>query len=170
MRSIVNETGRNSTARRDGDKQSAVWIKRAAKFLRAYRRCEPDNDLTAQLALRDPAMFWAHNIWTDSTSPTRWAIEAQLLARQTDREIAFSVGCGVEAITAFSTPRPSSANGSLRSANRRTINSVGSRVAPAHCFSADSWFAAGGAEIWLAAGAPCSLAGALTTSDFSRKS
>ena len=52
----MNGTGRNSTARRDGSRETEVWIKRAAKFLRAFRRCEGNDDLIAEHALREPSV------------------------------------------------------------------------------------------------------------------
>ena len=47
-------------------------------------------------------MFWPHNLYHDAANQrTRFAIEARLLARQTNREIAFHEGCAEEYVEVY---------------------------------------------------------------------
>ena len=67
------------------------------KFLDAYRRCKHDERLLAELAWRDPQRFWAHHLFTDESSKrSRFAVEAHILARQTNRQIGYHAGCAEE--------------------------------------------------------------------------
>jgi hypothetical protein len=95
--------GPHTTAYRDGGEASASWISQMVKFMRVYRRCEDDQlDLT-RLAREHPPLFWAHFIYNADVpqGPSKWAIEAHILARETDRQIAFRVGCSEETIAAY---------------------------------------------------------------------
>jgi hypothetical protein len=69
------------------------------RFLGLYRRCENNPRLLCDLAEFIPFMFWPHYIYHDESSQrSRFAIEARILARQTNREIAFHAGCTEEII------------------------------------------------------------------------
>jgi hypothetical protein len=93
--------GPTPTGRRDGT-ESAKWIKRLARFLQAYRQCGDNQQLLCRLALEYPAMFWAHYLYhTESIQRARFAVEARIMARQSDREIVRCVGCLEETIAAY---------------------------------------------------------------------
>ena len=46
-------------------------------------------------------MFWAHSIWLEEKAPTRWAIEARILAGESDKEIAERMGVDEDVIQAY---------------------------------------------------------------------
>lgn len=96
--SIHEETGHPATPRRDGP-SGCKWIKRAVRFFRLYNTM--DDYGRGQLALEMPALFWAHDVWHRQDQPSRWAIEAHLLARETDKEIGWKLGCAPEIIDAY---------------------------------------------------------------------
>ena len=54
-----------------------------------------------KLAWECPDMFWAHYLYDQPEHPLRWSIEARILARETDREIARRIGCGEEIIQLY---------------------------------------------------------------------
>ena len=83
-------------------RESFIWIKRSMKFLDAYRRCKHDERLLTELALRDPQRFWAHHLFTDESSKrSRFAVEAHILAHQTNRQIGYRTGCAEEYIESY---------------------------------------------------------------------
>jgi hypothetical protein len=85
--------GRPPTMRRDGH-EGCVWISRSKRFLEAFRRCDNNPRLLAELADYDPVLFWPFDLYHDETNRrSRFAVEARILARQTNREIAFHTGC-----------------------------------------------------------------------------
>lgn len=45
-------------------------------------------------------IYWAHQLYHDD-SPTRWAMEAYLLSRETDAQIGFLLGCPPEVVEAY---------------------------------------------------------------------
>ncbi len=93
--------GLTPTGCRDGT-ESAKWIKRVARFLQAYRQCAGNEQLLCRLALEYPAIFWAHYLYhNESIQRARFAIEARILAQQSDREIALCVGCLEQTIAAY---------------------------------------------------------------------
>jgi len=96
---IANGEQPRATRRLDGP-NGFRWIKRAAKFKQAYDACE--NDAARRvLANQMPDMFWAHQCWLETKKPTRWHIEAAILARQDDWEIGFACGVNPEIVDAF---------------------------------------------------------------------
>jgi hypothetical protein len=97
--SIINNEGPLTTPRRDGP-DGYKWIRRAAQFKRIYNQyAEPY--MQCQLAMEMPAIFWAHHVWADDNGPTKWAIEAHILARETDKEIAWKIGSSPEVVAAY---------------------------------------------------------------------
>jgi len=94
----IVEGGPGTTPRRDG--QTRIWIKRAIEFRTASDECRNDGQRLA-LAVDFPEIFWAHRLWQDNGQPTKWAIEAYILARASNREIAARNGCSVEIIEAY---------------------------------------------------------------------
>lgn len=77
------------------------WIRRALRLKRHHAAAGNRPEVLYNLARLDPAIFWAHSIWAEDKQPTRWEIEARILAGETDEEIAKKVGCEPEVITAY---------------------------------------------------------------------
>lgn len=93
-----NSEGVATTRRRDGT-DGFAWINRAIKFGRRLDNCVNDQE-KATLAMRDPAIFWAHWIWTNP-SPLKHSVEARLLARQGDAEIGQRCNLSPESVNAY---------------------------------------------------------------------
>jgi hypothetical protein len=77
------------------------WIRRALRVKRRVDRANQRPDALYAAMLRDEDIFWAHAIWTEEKMPTRWAIEARVLAEETDEEIAEKLGARPEVVTAY---------------------------------------------------------------------
>lgn len=77
------------------------WIRRAVKLKRHFARSGGRHERLYALMLRDSDLFWAHSIWLEEKAPTRWAIEARVLAGESDEEIADKVGTDVSVISAY---------------------------------------------------------------------
>jgi len=76
------------------------WIKRAAKFKQRYDACETEMDQVT-LSRQMPDLFWAHHAWLQNKLPTRWHLEAHILARADDWEIGFAAGLSPEIVEAY---------------------------------------------------------------------
>lgn len=91
---IVDEGQQRPTRRRDGE-ENVVLIRKAVSFRRDFVEAVGSHNVMAQVSLADAyqSLVWAHQIYSDETRlQVRYAVEARLLARQTNREVAFSVG------------------------------------------------------------------------------
>jgi hypothetical protein len=78
-----------------------AWIRRALRLKRRHALATNRPDALYALARADRSLFWAHTIWAEDKSPTRWAIEAHILADETDEAIAKKVGCEPDVINAY---------------------------------------------------------------------
>lgn len=83
---IVEGAGTRPARSKDGI-AGFKWINRAITFLRAFRRCETDHQREV-LAGRYPDIFWAHYIFGQTGHPQKSAIEAHILARETNLGIS----------------------------------------------------------------------------------
>ena len=82
--------------------ESAKWIKRLARFLQVYRQCAGNEQLLCRLAMEYPAMFFAFYLYHEtSIQRARFDVEARILARQSDLDIALCFGCLEETIAAY---------------------------------------------------------------------
>lgn len=77
------------------------WIRRILRLKRRHALSANNPAALYTLARIDGDIFWAHSIWADEKAPTRWAIEAYILAGATDEEIAQKVGCEIGVIKAY---------------------------------------------------------------------
>ncbi len=87
---------------RDGGR-GCGWIKRAQRFQAALREADSPYE-QMQLIIDFPGVYYAHQLFTDESAAgrtTRWAIEARILARQTDDEIAQAGACRPDVIEAY---------------------------------------------------------------------
>ena len=96
---IVDRSQPTATSRRDG-KQAAAWIRKGVRFKLAYARAINPED-QCQLAINHPEVFWAHWLFTQERHPARYAVEAYLMARQTDREVGLRCGVPPEVVNAY---------------------------------------------------------------------
>lgn len=96
----IDSGGTKASRRRDGE-EGYAWIRRAVRLKRHYDRAGGRAEHLYALMLRDSDLFWAHSIWVDDKAPTRWFIEARIIAGETDEEIAQKVGTDVGVVTAY---------------------------------------------------------------------
>ena len=96
----IDSGGRKASRQLDGP-DGFVWIRRANRLKRHFEQANNNPDALYGAMSRDEAMFWAHSIWSADKSPTRWAIEARILAGESDQEIAHKLGTDVEVIEAY---------------------------------------------------------------------
>jgi len=90
------------TARRRTDgPQSYAWIKRALRFLTKLNAPGNANDAVLQVLREWPDIYWAYNIFQNTTTNTRHAIEANILARQSDEQLAKKFGITAATATAY---------------------------------------------------------------------
>jgi hypothetical protein len=98
----VEIDGGGPRASRAGDGEAGFeWIRRASRLKRHFERSNNNPNNLRALLIRDPAMFWAHSIWLEEREPTRWGIEARVLANETDAEIAEKLGTRPEIVSAY---------------------------------------------------------------------
>lgn len=78
-----------------------AWIRRGLRLKRHFARLNNDPRRRRALLLRDADMYWAHSLWLAEKQPTRWGIEARVVAGETDEEIAAKLGTSAETVTAY---------------------------------------------------------------------
>jgi hypothetical protein len=96
----IDAGGKRATRVLDGA-EGFAWIRRLVRLKRHYERANRSQDAVYALMLRDHDLFWAHSMWVDEKAPTRWGIEARVLAGETDEEIAAKLGTEPGVITAY---------------------------------------------------------------------
>ena len=98
--SQIDSGGPRASRKLDGP-AGFEWIRRASRMKRRWERAGNNAAGVYALMLRDPHMFWAHTIWHEEKNPTRWAIEARVLAEESDEEIAEKMGTEAEIVAAY---------------------------------------------------------------------
>jgi hypothetical protein len=78
-----------------------TWIRRAVRLKRRHALAANRPHALFALARADKELFWAHSIWAEERAPTRWAVEAHILAGESDEEIAKKVGCEPAVVAAY---------------------------------------------------------------------
>jgi len=101
LRAVQIDTGGPRASKTLDGPAGFTWIRRASRLKRRHALvANRPNDLYS-LVRMDKDLFWAHSIWADEKAPTRWAIEARILAGETDEEIAKKVGCDPGVVSAY---------------------------------------------------------------------
>ncbi len=91
-----------ATPRRDSGRGSG-WIKKAQRFRYAIQQATTDHERMEVMAAH-PTIYWAAWIHEQAATSNRaipWAIEARILARQSDAEIGQTNGCWPQYIEAY---------------------------------------------------------------------
>lgn len=102
LRASQIERGGKATTRAFDGPSGFVCIRRALKLKRHISNARLSADIEDyHMILRDPAMYWAHDIWLEDKKPTRWAIEARVIAGESNEAIAKKVGTEVDVIEAY---------------------------------------------------------------------
>lgn len=101
LRALQADTsGPRANARIDGP-DGYKWIRRALKLKRNHAKAVGNPAKLYMLSEQDPALFWAHNMWTEDKIPTKWAIEAHVLADEPVEEIAQRIGADPSVVEAY---------------------------------------------------------------------
>jgi hypothetical protein len=96
----IDAGGQKTTRRLDGP-EGFTWIRRALRTKRRVERAAGRQDALYNVMLRDPDMFWAYSIWSEDKNQMRWALEARVLAGETDEAIAEKMGTEVGVVEAY---------------------------------------------------------------------
>lgn len=78
-----------------------TWIRRASRMKRHWEQANNRPNAVYAAMLRDKDMFWAHSIWAEEKNPTRWAIEARVLAGESNAQIAYKLGTTEDVVGAY---------------------------------------------------------------------
>jgi hypothetical protein len=96
----IDAGGRKASRKLDGP-EGFAWIRRASRLKRHYDKANNRHEAIYALIERDPDLFWAHNIWVEDRAPTRWAIEARVLAGEDNEKIAYKAATTPEIVGAY---------------------------------------------------------------------
>jgi hypothetical protein len=96
----IDGGGRRASRAIDGP-DGFIWIRRAVRLKRHFDAAGNRPEALYALIERDSDAFWAHSMWIEEKAPTRWAIEARVLAGETNEEIADRLGTSPEVIDAY---------------------------------------------------------------------
>jgi hypothetical protein len=101
LRAVEIDGGGRSARKSIDGPDGYVWIRRALRVKRRVEQAGNRPDALYAAMLRDEDIFWAHSMWVDDKMPTRWAIEARVLAGESDEEIAQKLGTTPEIVAAY---------------------------------------------------------------------
>lgn len=101
LRAVQIDSGGPRASRAVDGPEGFTWIRRASRLKRRYEQAGNRPDQMYRLVQYDRDMFWAHSIWLDERAPTRWVIEARILAGETNEEIAKKLGTSAAVIEAY---------------------------------------------------------------------
>lgn len=101
LRAVQIDGGGPRASRAVDGPDGFAWIRRASRLKRRYELAGNRPDQLYRLVQYDRDMFWAHSMWLDDRAPTRWSIEARILAGETDEEIAAKLGTSPAVIAAY---------------------------------------------------------------------
>jgi hypothetical protein len=96
----IDGGGLRATRALDGP-DGFAWIRRALRLKRHFEQANNRADAMYAALYRDRPLFWAHSIWSDDRAPSRWAIEARILAGESNKDIADKLGTNEEIIDAY---------------------------------------------------------------------
>ena len=97
--SIVSDGAPNVSANVDS-RAGCRRVRPLLPFLRALQSVSSDRQ-KIELMSENPTLFWAHSIYAQPDAPAKWLIEARLLARESDMEIAARLGCTPDIIKCY---------------------------------------------------------------------
>lgn len=101
LRAVQIDTGGPRASRAVDGADGFAWIRRASRLKRRYEKAGGRADAMYRLIQYDRDLFWAHSMWLDEKNPTRWAIEACILAGETSEAIAERLGTSPAIVEAY---------------------------------------------------------------------
>lgn len=101
LRATQIDAGGLRASRRVDGPEGFKWIRRAVAMKRRYEQFINNPAKLYALSKYDAALFWAHSVWIEDKMPTKWAIEAHILADESPADIAKKVGTDPAVIEAY---------------------------------------------------------------------
>lgn len=101
LRAVQIDRGGRAASRKIDGVAGFRNIRRALRLKRHFDRAGNNPEKMYALMLRDSGLFWAHSLWLDDKAPTRWTIEARIIAGETNAEIAQKLGTEEDVIAAY---------------------------------------------------------------------
>lgn len=101
LRAVQIDSGGPRPSRAVDGPAGFSWIRRAVRLKRRFDAAGNRPELLYRLVQYDRAMFWAHSMWADDRAPMRWAIEARVIAGESDETIADKIGTDTEIVNAY---------------------------------------------------------------------
>lgn len=101
LRAVQIDGGGTKPSKALDGEEGFAWIRRALRLKRHYDRAGNNSEKLYAAMLRDSDLFWAHSIWVEEKAPTRWGIEARVMAGESDEEIAKKTGTDPAVISAY---------------------------------------------------------------------
>jgi hypothetical protein len=101
LRALQIDSGGMRARRALDGPEGYLWIRRALRMKRRYEAAGNRPDAVYGLMLHDRDMFWAYHLWLEEKQPTRWMIEARVIAGESDEEIASKLGTEPAVIAAY---------------------------------------------------------------------
>lgn len=101
LRTVEVDSGGDRPSRILDGEDGYTWIRRALQLKRHFARLNNNTRRRRALLLRDRDLYWAHSMWLAEKQPTRWGIEARVVAGESDEEIAAKLGTSPEVVTAY---------------------------------------------------------------------
>jgi hypothetical protein len=101
LRAVQIDGGGFRASRSVDGEDGFVWIRRALKLKRHFERANNRPQALYALLHRDRDLFWAHSMWAADKQPTRWAVEARILAGETNEHIAQKLGTSPGVIDSY---------------------------------------------------------------------
>jgi hypothetical protein len=101
LRAVQIDTGGPRASRATDGEEGFAWIRRASRLKRRYEQAGNRPDALYRLIQYDRDLFWAHSMWLDEKNPTRWAIEASILAGDSCERIAERLGASPTIVQAY---------------------------------------------------------------------
>lgn len=101
LRAVQIDGGGLRASRNFDGPEGYTWIRKALRLKRHLERAGNNQNARHALMYRDRDLFWAHSMWLRDKAPTRWAIEARVLAGESNDEIANKLGTSSSVIGAY---------------------------------------------------------------------
>lgn len=96
----IEKGGKKASRALDGP-EGFTWIRRALRLKRRFDAAGGHESALFGLMHEDENLLWAHTIWSEERRPTRWAIEALILAGAPNELIAERLGADPGVIEAY---------------------------------------------------------------------
>lgn len=101
LRALQIDAGGMRASKKVDGASGFQWVRRAVTLKRRHEQFTNNPAMMFSLSQADRALFWAHNIWTEDKVPTKWAVEAHILAGESDEEIAQKLGTDPAIVAAY---------------------------------------------------------------------